>query len=139
MLIGGAVINGADIAAEYCLYGFIGIHGDMQVARQTVPRSKRDDSQDCIRVHQGFRHLVYRTVPSGSEHVSEFVFHRLFGYFSGVSRITGNSDNDIEFSLIESGCHFFGNIFLRFCSRYRIDYDTNAGLFHNLLFCTKIR
>jgi len=130
MPVGRAIINGSYIAVEYGLYGLFRIHRNTQVACQAVTRPKRDDSQNGIGVHQGFCHFINRAVAPGSQYVGKFVFHGLFGNLGGMTGIAGDPDNHVELGLVESGCHFFGDIFLRLRSRYRIDYDANAALFH---------
>ena len=103
------------------LDGFLEVDGNMQVVRQSVARTVRDDRQCGARPNQLGGHLVDGAVAADRRHNVHTVPNRLFGYFAPVPlpfRIAeGNVKNSGIQLLIDDGFNIVGMS----CAGYGVD------------------
>ena len=131
LVVGNPVINGAAIAAEDDLKCFLCIHRDIKLPGQSVSGAEGDDAQRGVAVDQCSGHFVDRAVTTCCEHIPVLFLHRLLGYFSCMSGVSGDADHQFEFLLVVGGGNHLGDAFLRLCPGDGIDDQADLFFFHD--------
>lgn len=121
MPVGNAVVDGAAMFTQHDFEGFFGIDGDAQVSREAIARTQRDDPEGGGGIDEFACRLVDRAVAPCDDHALVPFFDCFPCNLGGVQGVAGNTNDKVVLFLIDSHGDLFGNVFLRFVSRYRVD------------------
>ncbi len=108
VFVGGAVVDGADIALTNYVDCLGGVERYIEVACQSVARPEGYDSQDGVGADKFFCYFVDGAVAAGGDYEFVAFCHCFARYLGGVTCITCDADEYVIFLLVERCCELFG-------------------------------